>query len=124
MARSEMSEMHVEMRLLFRASESKARAIVDKIGRAADTVLDIVACVPYSKDDRLVACVVHCTLDESSIGDAMAQTIRITGFVARRWTVEVPQYSDDGHFEFRGAAPVAQIRAPSVAYADFRLSDT
>lgn len=114
--------MHVEMRLLFRASESKARAVVDKIARAAGAVLDVVSCEPYSKDDSLVACVVRCTLDESSVGDAMAETIRINGFVARRWTVEVPEYANGSDFEFRGAAPVAQLRAPGVAYADFRLA--
>jgi hypothetical protein len=53
----------------------------------------------------------------------MAEAIRINGFVAQRWTVEVPQYSDGGRFEFRGAAPVAQLRAPGVAYADFRVSN-
>lgn len=115
--------MHVEMRLLFRASESKARAVVDKIARAAGAVLDVVSCAPFPKDNRLVTCIVRCTLDELSIGDAMAETIRINGFVAHRWTVEVPQYSDGGHFEFRGAAPVAQLRAPGLAYADFRLSN-
>lgn len=115
--------MHVEMRLLFRASERKARQVVDKIARAADAALDVVSCAPFPKDNSLVACIVRCTLDESSMGDAMAEAIRINGFVAQRWTVEVPQYSDGGRFEFRGAAPVAQLRAPGVAYADFRVSN-
>jgi hypothetical protein len=118
-----MSDMHVEMRLLFRTSERKARTVVDKIARAADAGLDVVSCEAYPKDHRLVTCIVRCTLDESSVGDAMAETIRINGFVAQRWTVEVPHYSDNGQFEFRGAAPVAQLRVPGLAYADFRLSN-